>query len=184
MRKVVIPITDTLKIQTWLKIDSEELFLLVDENRDILKEWLIWVPQIKTKKDIDIFIAKCQKEYEQKTRFQMGLWDGKKLIGTIGIGNLDIASKKASIGYWLSEDYQGKGIMTMATKAVLNYAFETLDLNRVELKIASKNSKSTSIAERLGFIKEGTLRQDEILNGEYHDYNIYSFLKSDWNELS
>ena len=181
MRKIIIPIKDGLKIQSWLENDADELFLLVDKNRETLQEWLIWVPQTKTKEDIETFISKCLKEYEQKTGFQMGLWDGDKLIGTIGLNNLDLGSKKASIGYWLSKTHQGKGTMTLATKTLIEYGFDTLDLNRIELKIASKNSKSKSIAERLGFKKEGTLRQDEYLNGKYHDYDIFSFLKSDQN---
>lgn len=181
MRKIIIPIKDNLKIQSWLKADANELFLLVDKNRETLQEWLIWVPQTKTKEDIETFISKCQKEYEVNAGFQMGLWDEDELIGTIGLNNIELTSKKASIGYWLSKNHQGKGTMTKATKALIDYAFDTLDLNRIELKIASKNSKSKSIAERLGFKKEGTLRQDEYLNGEYHDYDIFSFLKSDRN---
>ncbi len=181
MRKIVIPVNDNLRIQSWLEADADELFNLVDQNREALQEWLIWVPQTKTKEDVDTFIAKCQKEYEKKIGFQMGLWDGDKLIGTVGLNNLDLTSKKASIGYWLSRTHQGKGSMTIATKALINYAFDSLELNRIELKIARKNIKSKSIAERLGFTKEGTLRQDEYLNGEYHDYDIYSLLKSDRN---
>jgi len=181
MRKIVIPIKDNLKIQSWLETDADELFNLVDRNREILQEWLIWVPQTKTEKDIETFISKCQKEYERKTGFQMGLWDGDELIGTIGLNNLDLESKKASIGYWLSKTHQGKGAMTTATKALIDYAFSVLDLNRIELKIASKNSKSKSIAERLGFKKEGTLRQEEYLSSEYHDYDIFSILRSDRN---
>lgn len=180
MRNFTIPVKDKLKIQPWLVSDSQELFELVDANREMLQEWLIWVPQTKTQADIEEFILKCQKGYEKKSGMQMGLWDGEKLVGTIGLNNIDLGSKKASIGYWLSGHYQGKGAMTSATKALIDYAFDTLELNRIELKIASKNTKSRAVAERLGFQEEGTLRQDELLNGEYHDYVVYSLLREEY----
>lgn len=183
MRKFIIPVKDNLRIQSWLESDAQKLFDLVDGNREMLQEWLIWVPQIKSEADIEAFIHKCQEEYSKKTGMQMGLWDEEKLVGTIGLINIDLTSNKASIGYWLSSDYQGNGTMTQAVKSLMAYSFDTLDLNRIELKIARKNSKSRSIAERLGFQEEGTLRQDEYLNGEYHDYVIYSFLREDNPDL-
>jgi ribosomal-protein-serine acetyltransferase len=181
MREFIIPVKDNLKIQSWLKSDTQELFDLVDANREMLQQWLIWVPLTKSKTDIEEFIDKSQKEYSKKNGMQMGLWDQENLIGTIGLNNIDLVNNKASIGYWLSSDYQGKGAMAKAVKSLMAYGFDTLNLNKIELKIAKKNSKSKSIAERLGFQKEGLLRQDEYLNNEYYDYIIYSFLHEDWN---
>ena len=163
-----------------MKSDIQELFDLVDANRELLQQWLIWVPETKNEADIENFILKCQKEYSKKTGMQMGLWDGEKLVGTIGLNNIDLVSKKASIGYWLSGNYQGKGAMTNAVKSLVDYGFDTLELNRIELKIANENFKSRAIAKKLGFQEEGILRQDEYLNGEYYDFIIYSVLRGEW----
>jgi ribosomal-protein-serine acetyltransferase len=179
MRQYIIPVDNNLEIRSWIENDASILLDLVDSNREMLEKWLIWVPNTKTREDMASFILKCQKEYDKKAGLQMGLWNQDMLIGTIGLNNIDLVSNKASIGYWLSHDYQGKGAMTKAVKSLIDYGFKTLKLNRIELKIATKNIKSRAIAERIGFHEEGTLRQDEYLNGEYFDYEIYSILRSD-----
>ena len=72
----------------------------------------------------------------------------------------------------------------MATKAVkqfIDHAFNDLDLRKVEINVASSNFKSRAIPERLGFTEEGTIRNYEFLNGEYHDRVIYGMLKEEWD---
>jgi ribosomal-protein-serine acetyltransferase len=180
MRKYIIPVKNNLEMRSWIEGDTSVLFNLVDENRDMLQEWLLWAPDTKSEADTEKFIIKCIEEYSNKKALQMGLWDGDNLVGSIGLNNIDLVSKKASIGYWLSKNNQSKGAMTKAVSSLIDYGFEILDLNRIELKIAYKNTKSRAVADRLGFKEEGVLRQDEFLNGEYIDYIIYSVLYSEW----
>lgn len=86
----------------------------------------------------------------------------------------------AEIGYWLGKEFVGKGIMTRATKAITDYAFANWDVNRVYLGIATNNPRSYAIAERLGFTLEGTLRQNEKINGEWVNLRLYTMLKDEW----
>jgi ribosomal-protein-serine acetyltransferase len=78
---------------------------------------------------------------------------------------------------------QGKGIVTNCVKAICSYGFCTLNLNRIWLKCANLNHKSQAIPERIGFTKEGVLRDNEYLNGKYYDSFMYGILKRDWLSL-
>ena len=88
----------------------------------------------------------------------------------------------AEIGYWLSKDYNGRGIMTRAVKALESFGFETFNLNRIGITADSENLKSCAVAERAGYVKEGVLRQANILRGLPRDIAVYSKLKSEWEK--
>ncbi|WP_240480102.1 GNAT family N-acetyltransferase [Paenibacillus fonticola] len=80
----------------------------------------------------------------------------------------------------LDIEYIGMGLATKATKLLINHSFEELGLRKVEINVARENLKSKAIPERLGFTAEGTIRNYEYLNGEYHDRIIYGLLQDEW----
>jgi ribosomal-protein-serine acetyltransferase len=104
----------------------------------------------------------------------------KSVIGRIGIHNINFQNKNASIGYWLIKNAQGKGIISKATRSLITYSFQTLGLNRIEIRAATDNKRSQSIPERLGMLKEGTLREAELVNGKFLDLEVYSVLSKEW----
>jgi RimJ/RimL family protein N-acetyltransferase len=81
------------------------------------------------------------------------------------------------LGYWVSEQFWGKGIMTDAVKLITNYAFENLDIVRIQAGVLSKNPASMRILEKAGYQKEGILRNAVIKHGEVMDEHIYAILK-------
>jgi ribosomal-protein-serine acetyltransferase len=85
-----------------------------------------------------------------------------------------------SIGYWLAAPWQGKGIMTTACAALIDHAFKELKLHRVEIRCATGNARSRAIPERLGFVKEGVIRQGEWVNDRFLDLAVYGMLATDW----
>ena len=91
--------------------------------------------------------------------------------------DIDHDDRKASIGYFVGSRFSGKGIVSSALRAVLAWCFDTLGLNRVELRCATGNAPSIRMAERLGFVREGVLRQDGCLHGAFVDHYVYSLLK-------
>lgn len=76
---------------------------------------------------------------------------------------LDLVNKTTSIGYYLAEDFQKKDIMTKCTKALIRYVYEEYDINRIKIRMSTKNKKSRAIPVRLGFTQEGILRNNERL---------------------
>jgi len=88
-----------------------------------------------------------------------------------------LENKNGSIGYWLTKNAEGKGIVTNSCKKLINYGFEQLGLHRLEIKAAVKNVKSQSIPRKLNLTKEGILREAELVNGVYMDLVLYSILR-------
>jgi ribosomal-protein-serine acetyltransferase len=103
------------------------------------------------------------------------------LCGAIRLRDIDRDDRKAKIGYFLGSQFTGKGIVTSAVSAVLAYCFKHLHLNRIELRCAAGNSASMRVAERLGFSREGLLRQDECLNGVFIDQYVYGLLAAEFH---
>lgn len=102
--------------------------------------------------------------------------------GVAGFNSINWSNNTAYIGYWLGEGYQGNGIMTRVAKALTDYAFTELKLNKVEIRAAVGNKKSRSIPERLGFVNEGCIRKAEWLYDYYVDHVIYGILADEWNK--
>lgn len=103
-----------------------------------------------------------------------------KIAGTIGFNEIYKANKIGVVGYWLGEEFQGNGIMSRAFKVLINYGFNDLQLNRIEVRVAVENKKSRALPERFGFKKEGNIRQAEWLYDHYVDHVIYGLLADEW----
>ncbi|MEG9298489.1 GNAT family protein [Mangrovibacillus sp. Mu-81] len=160
--------------------DSDDMFRLVDSSRKHLKEWLGWVDYTKKVEDTKEFIQGCMRSYaENKSMNTVILFKGE-VVGTAGYNSIDWSNKTAYIGYWLHEDYQGNGIMTRVAKALMDYAFEFHNLNKVDIRAAVENKKSRSIPERLGFVQEGIIRQAEWLYDHFVDHVVYGMLYEEW----
>jgi [ribosomal protein S5]-alanine N-acetyltransferase len=101
-------------------------------------------------------------------------------VGNCTLHHFHEASRRAEIGYALARPFWGQGYMHEALQAVLVYAFERLDLNRLEADIDPRNASSARSLERLGFQKEGHLRQRWIVNSEISDTGFYGLLRSEW----
>lgn len=95
---------------------------------------------------------------------------------------MDKANRKDTIGYWLAEKFQGKGIITDAVKALIKYGFTEMNLNRIEILCAVDNTKSRAVPERLGLVNEGITRDCEWLYDHFVDSVTYSILSKEWKE--
>jgi ribosomal-protein-serine acetyltransferase len=160
--------------------DAEELFEVTDRNRVHLRVWLPWVDMTQHPEDSREFIRHSLREMARNNGFQAGIFHKGFLVGCIGLNGIDWNNRKTSIGYWLASDAQGKGIMTRCVKAVLDYIFHNLELNRVEIRAGVYNRRSRAIPERLGFIQEGIIRDAEWLYDHFIDHVVYGMLKADW----
>lgn len=164
--------------------DSEELFHLTIESKDYLKEWLGWLNYTNEVKDTREFIQATLKGFIETGGYPKSaaiLYKGK-IAGTIGFNEINKLHKIGVMGYWLGKDFQGHGIMTKACKAFIEYGFNELNLNRIEIRVAEGNRKSRAIPERLGFTEEGKIRQAEWLYDHYVDHIIYGLLAEEWSK--
>lgn len=102
------------------------------------------------------------------------------LIGTCGFNTWLKRSSKGEIGYELGRGYWGNGYTTEALKEVIRFGFEETNLNRVEAFVVPEASRSIRVLEKLGFKKEGTLRDYGYWNNRYWHEHIYSLLRKEW----
>lgn len=162
---------------------TKELFALMDQNRKYLREWLPWLDDNKSPSDTKDFIKSSLEQFTSNNGFQMGIWFQGNLAGVIGYHKIDWANRATSIGYWLGASFQGRGLVTKACRALVDYAFSELRLNRMEIRCAVENRKSRSIPERLGFREEGIIRQAEWLYDHFVDHVVYGMLIGEWQGL-
>jgi ribosomal-protein-serine acetyltransferase len=161
---------------------AEDVYPVIMENYDHLRKWVPWLvdgynlESTRTTYEV-IFIA--AREYEN---LRLLIRYKNKFVGGIGLNKFDFANRTTEIGYWLSAEYEGKGIVSRACKALIEYAFDDLGFNRVEIKCAVENKKSRAIPEKLGFTEEGVLRESEWLYDHFVDCIVYSMLAKDWKE--
>jgi ribosomal-protein-serine acetyltransferase len=168
------------ELRTFEESDAEALFALVENNRNSLREWLPWVDQNIAVEDSKRFITHCASQFQNGDGFQAGIWYNHKLAGVIGYHPIDWLNLSTMIGYWLGEEFRGKGLVTEAVRMLVSYAFAHYQLHRVEIKCATKNHKSIAIPRRLGFTQEGTLREAERFSDHYVDLIVFSVLEKEW----
>jgi ribosomal-protein-serine acetyltransferase len=174
-------VDEEISIELLQQHHKEELYNLIDSNREHLRKWLLWVDKRKSADDFEPIIPMWIKNYGDNNGLDAGIRYNGKLVGMVGLHYIDWKNSTTSIGYFLSEEAQGKGIITRTVNALLKYLFETLKINRVNIQVAVKNQKSIAIPERLGFVSEGIIRDGQWLYDHYEDLVTYSLLAKDWN---
>ena len=105
------------------------------------------------------------------------------LIGQCCLFKWNPTFRSAAIGYCLDDAAWGQGFATEAVGGVLRWAFDTLDLNRVQADLDTRNPASARVLEKCGFVHEGTLREDCIVDGEVSDSWVYGLLRRQWKPL-
>ena len=159
--------------------EADALYDAVIRNRDFLRPWMTWTDRVIDASDICAFVRSAEKEAYEHTSFKAGIWRNRQLIGAIDLHDIDWPNGFASIGYWLDRTFTGQGVMTRSVQLLAEYAFEALDLHRVEIHVATENYASRRIPERLGFTFEGVLRKVQRLRGTYVDHALYSLLRDE-----
>lgn len=105
-----------------------------------------------------------------------------KLIGRTGFISWDLVHSRAEIGYAIASEYWNKGFITEATKEIIRYGFEKLELNRIEGRCNDINTSSARVMEKLGMKQEGVLREQLKIKGKFMSQKLYSILKSDYEK--
>ncbi|HEX6994679.1 MAG TPA: GNAT family protein [Gammaproteobacteria bacterium] len=163
---------------------AQELYDVVDRNREQLRPWMPWVDTTRSVDDIKAFIATTLSQVATDNGFHTAIRAHGRIVGIIGVHRIDWANKSTSLGYWLAQDAQGKGIMTRACTAYIDYLFGELQLHRIEIHCATENLRSRAIPERLGFASEGIARDAEWVNDRFVSHVVYSLLSSEWRRGS
>lgn len=175
-------IDDTFTLALLEIKDAQKLYDLINRNRDHIGEWLKFPNVTLRVEDSKTFIERTRISFAKDEGYWLGIWDGDTLVGSIGYLYIDQENKKTEIGYWLGKEYEGNGFITKSIKLLVNYAFGELGLNKIEIGVATENMKSRAIPEKLGFTREGELRDYEYINGRHIDRIIYGLKANEWGK--
>lgn len=159
---------------------ANEFLEFVTENRSHLAEWLVWANQITTPETAQNFINRGIRRFAEDGLPWVGIWLHGRMAGGILFFPMERRIRATDIGYWLGQGATGRGLMTRSIRAMLDFLFDDLQLNRVGLKAEVNNRPSRAVAERLGFTFEGIQRQGWINGDKFVDMAMYSMLAAEW----
>lgn len=174
-----IPIDGELELRLVEEGDEVEIFRATEANRAHLREWLPWVDSTRGVEETRAFVLRSLEQVRVRDGFQARILYQGRFAGIIGYVYQDWRNMRTEIGYWLSKDLQGRGIMTRSARALTDFALGNLGLNRVEIRAATDNVRSRAVPERLGFVQEGVLREAAWLNDHFIDLVVYAKLRND-----
>jgi RimJ/RimL family protein N-acetyltransferase len=171
--------TARLRLRPFADADTDALFAL-HSNAHVLRYWDSppWTEPARAQR----FVAASRQLAEEGTGARLAidrLSDGA-FLGWCSLSRWNPDYRSASMGYCLDDAAWGQGYATEAAHAVLRWAFETLDLNRVQAEADTRNVASARVLEKLGFVREGTLREDCVVSGEVSDSWVYGLLRREW----
>jgi len=156
---------------------------LRETSRSFLAPWEpIWPPDDLTKVAFRRRIRRYQREIRSGMGYPFLIFspDGETLFGGLTLAHIQRGvTQSAVLGYWMGEPYAGKGLMTAAVTATIEFAFETLHLNRVEAACLPHNAASIRLLEKVGFTREGYARKYLCIEGRWQDHILYGLVRSD-----
>lgn len=164
------------KIRKWKLSDATDLAAALSNKKiqDNLRDGL---PYPYTEQDGTEYISAMLSADENET-FAFAITVDNKVIGSIGVFRQEnIHRQTAELGYYIAEEYWGKGIMTEAVKQICEYVFAGSDIIRIYAEPFAYNTASCRVLEKAGFQYEGTLRSNAVKNGKVIDMKMYSLLK-------
>jgi ribosomal-protein-serine acetyltransferase len=179
---ILISVRENLVMRSLSDSDVLSVYETIDKNRDYLRRWLPWVDGTNSPAVTENVIASWKKAYENKSDVVLGIFEGGAYIGNIGLHDLKRPNRSGMIGYWFAQGCQGRGIITDCVRALTDFGFYTLGLNRIYIHCAAENKKSRAIPERLGFAQEGAFQDGEWLYGIFYDLIVYAMVKRNWQK--
>ncbi|MCI8590274.1 MAG: GNAT family N-acetyltransferase [Clostridiales bacterium] len=167
-----------VKIRKWKLSDASQLARVLS-NKNILNNLRDGIPYPYTEKDGGAYIAAMLAADENDT-FAFAITVDSHVVGSIGVFRQEnIQKQTGELGYYLAEEYWGKGVMTQAVKQICAYVFDKSDIIRIYAEPFAKNAASCKVLEKAGFVLEGTLRKNVVKNGSVLDTRMYSLLRTD-----
>jgi ribosomal-protein-serine acetyltransferase len=176
---MILTINQDLRLELITDDHALPVFKMVDSNRPFLRTWLSFVDRMETIDFATGFVRVTQEKNKLGMEYAFVIYEHNEPVGRMGVYKIDSQNRIGEIGYWLIENKQGKGIITLACKTLIDFCFDTLNLNRIELKCATANTKSRGIPERLSFKQEAVLHDAEWLHDRFVDLYLYVLLKKD-----
>lgn len=169
---------DGLRIR-WLTVDDVPALRAIFSDADVVR--FMSVQQRTSDAATLELLDEIHKGFREGTLYEWGVQLEQGIVGTCALANIDRKHRRAEVGFALARAFWGRGLILRALPAVIQFAFERLDLHRIEADTDPRNVASMRILERLGFQREGVLRERYFQFGEAQDAVLFGLLRRDWD---
>lgn len=184
-----IYVDSTISLRLPKKTDVEPLFELIESNKTHLDTWNRWLSQVGSLKMLYYFIERNERQYKelllhnnpasQHPGFQLLIMEENQICGMLGFQGIHLVNDICSLGYWIAAKHEGRGLVSRSVKKLIEYAFEVLNLNRIEIQCRTDNERSVRVANRLGFRQEAIMKEAEKIEDCFVDHYLFRLLRSE-----
>jgi ribosomal-protein-alanine N-acetyltransferase len=166
----------------WISVEDVDDVYTIYSDPEVMRYWS--TPPLADRSAASKLVSEIHESFKRRELLKWGIALRKDdtLIGSVTLFHPDFTHRRAEIGYALGRAHWGQGYMQETLRAVLTYAFEVLEFHRIEADVDPRNVASIRTLERLGFQREGYLRERWQVNGETQDALFYGLLRPDWEE--
>lgn len=183
-----IQVDDELTLRLVEPQHAEEIYQAAISSREHIARWLPWMTPSFSLETERAFAERCPKDFDERKQLTMSLLFDGRVVGGCGLTDWrqdmlyddQLSFASADIGYWLVQSYTGRGLMTRTVRALTTYAIQEFDIRRLTIRAEVENTSSWKVAERLGYVYEGTLRDVSRYNGRPVNHKLYSMLAEEW----
>lgn len=178
--------TDRLILQRFTRRDSSTLDDAIRASLTDLNQWLPWARMDYASGDTSAFLRDSIQAWKEDRAWDYSIRtteDPSRHIGNVSLWTVSKLGKIGEIGYWVRTDETSRGICTEAVDRLLGEAFGSMGYHKVVLRIAVGNEASDRVAQKLGFTKEGVLREELLIRGNWVDHSLWSLLDREYRAL-
>ncbi|MGW5852693.1 GNAT family N-acetyltransferase [Streptomyces sp. NPDC055254] len=175
-----MPLGDRAQLRSLEPWQAQEFLAHMDRARDTVDPWIPWASLSTDRDSATATLQRYADRAALDTGRIYGIWLDSTLVGGVMFTRFDSASGVCEIGCWLERAAEGRGLVTRACRALIDWAFRTRGMSRVEWWVAAGNTRSLDVAHRLGMTREGVLRRRSPHRGVRHDSEVWSVLSEEW----
>lgn len=178
--------TERLRLQRFTRRDASTLDEGIRASLPDLNQWLPWARLDYTTGDTTAFIRESVQAWKEERAWDYSIRikdDPGRHLGNVSLWTVSKLGKIAEIGYWIRSDATNGGVCTEAVDRLLEEAFGAMGYHKVVLRIAVGNDASDRVAEKLGFTREGVLREELLIRGNWVDHSLWSLLDREYRAM-
>jgi ribosomal-protein-serine acetyltransferase len=175
--------TERFLLRRFARKDADAILAAVEASLPDLTQWLPWAHEHYTKDEAIAYVRDSMQSWKEGRAYDFAIRspnDPGSHLGNMSVWHVSRLGKVGEIGYWVRSDATSKGIATETAAAMLDLGFTKLGMHKITLRIAVGNDASDRVAQKLGFTREGILREELKVNGRWLDHTLYSMLEQEF----
>jgi len=154
--------------------DAPALHAAVRASIASLSYWFPWCREDYALTDAEARVEACIAAWRDGSEYPFAIFEGDRLLGSVGLNRIDRVAGSANLGYWIGEAHRGRGLATRAAAWAADYGFRELGLERIEIRVLPHNAASLRVAEKLGAAREAVLPGSLEFQGRPADAVLFS----------